>query len=281
MLNDLKVFLACNKRERTGIFILLSLILSVIMFNHFSPLLIKSNCINDPAMINLLDSLLKADSISKFRKDSLFYFDPNQIEKKEWMLLGLTESQARVVENYKNAGGRFFQKKDVKKLYSISDSMYLKLEPWIRISSDTIIKQKKTITSSKKIRVNINTADTSGLCMLYGVGPVFASRIASYRRLLGGFYSKNQLLEVYGMDSVRLHQFEEQILLDTTAICKLKVLSGEFREILSHPYFSYELTVFIFNHRQEIRKEGSGYLLKFDQMNDSLFQKIIPYLSLK
>jgi competence protein ComEA len=44
--------------------------------------------------------------------------------------------------------------------------------------------------------VELNSADSTDLVELYGIGPVFANRILKYRDLLGGFYSVNQLLEV-------------------------------------------------------------------------------------
>ena len=47
--------------------------------------------------------------------------------------------------------------------------------------------------------VEINTADSAELMRLNGIGASFSRRIVKYRNLLGGFISKEQLLEVYGM----------------------------------------------------------------------------------
>jgi competence protein ComEA len=49
--------------------------------------------------------------------------------------------------------------------------------------------------------VDLNTADTVQLTQLYGIGATFARRIVSYRARLGGFVNKEQLKEVFGIDS--------------------------------------------------------------------------------
>lgn len=88
--------------------------------------------------------------------------------------------------------------------------------------------------------IELNTADSSGLLKLYGIGPVFASRIIKYRGMLGGFYTPAQLLEVYGMDSVRYVGFIERIKVDVTVIRKLNINTSDFRDLLRHPYLDYE-----------------------------------------
>jgi len=47
--------------------------------------------------------------------------------------------------------------------------------------------------------LDINTSDSSALVTLPGIGPVLSMRIIRYRNLLGGFWSVNQLKEIYGL----------------------------------------------------------------------------------
>ena len=51
--------------------------------------------------------------------------------------------------------------------------------------------------------VELNTADTTILKKVPGIGSTFARRIMKYRELLGGFYDVSQLAEVYGIDEER------------------------------------------------------------------------------
>ena len=51
--------------------------------------------------------------------------------------------------------------------------------------------------------VELNTADTTILKKVPGIGSTFARRIIKYRELLGGFFTVEQLREVYGLDEER------------------------------------------------------------------------------
>lgn len=290
MLYELKDFFIYNKSERLGILILLLLIALVSGIYFLSPYFVKPAILNDLELIARIDSLLATDTLTEkqnHKTDSLFFFNPNETTIEEWMLLGLSKSQAEGIENYKKAGGKFYSKEDVKKMYTVSDAMFNKLEPYIKIEKHADKKRspknpdsKKNPPPKQKSKIEINTADSAQLTSLYGIGPVFASRITGYRKLLGGFYNTGQLLEVYGMDSIRLYGFINNISLDSSKIHKINPLSADFKEVLRHPYISYELTRFIFNNKKQIQNNGLEYLLEFEQMNDSLFQKITPYLSL-
>lgn len=51
--------------------------------------------------------------------------------------------------------------------------------------------------------VEINSADTTVLKGVPGIGSTFANRIVKYRNLLGGFCHIEQLKEVYGIDEAK------------------------------------------------------------------------------
>lgn len=120
-------------------------------------------------------------------------------------------------------------------------------------------KNNKKLSNSKKnnidknipIIIELNTADSALLTTLNGIGPVFANRIIKYKNLLGGYYSKNQLLEVYGFTNEKLNIIKDFIIIDTSKINKLDVNNMEFKNILRHPYFDYETTKNIVNERDK------------------------------
>jgi hypothetical protein len=49
-------------------------------------------------------------------EEEAFPFDPNRLSTKGWIKLGLSRDQARVVENYRRSGGRFWRKEELLKL---------------------------------------------------------------------------------------------------------------------------------------------------------------------
>src|SRR3569833_498755 len=56
--------------------------------------------------------------------------------------------------------------------------------------------------------IELNSADSAKLTELKGIGSSFARRIVNYRNRLGGFISKEQLKEVYGMDDDRYAEMQ-------------------------------------------------------------------------
>lgn len=71
--------------------------------------------------------------------------------------------------------------------------------------------------------VELNSADTTALKMVPGIGSVFAKRIIKYRDLLGGFYSVEQLGEVYGIDEDRYEAMKSWFSVDPSVISHLFV----------------------------------------------------------
>lgn len=126
---------------------------------------------------------------------------------------------------------------------------------------------KKAFAERPPMMIEINTADSLQLVRLYGIGPSFAGRILKYRGMLGGFFSIEQLLEVYGMDSTRYHGIMNNILVDTSLVRKIPVNEAEFKALLRHPYLDFETVKLICNYR-----EYAGPI-----SCDSILRKVIAY----
>ncbi len=62
-----------------------------------------------------------------------FAFDPNTVTYRELRSLGWSKGLADNLLRYRGAGKIFRIKEDVATLYGMTDSMYLRLEPWIEI----------------------------------------------------------------------------------------------------------------------------------------------------
>ena len=146
-------------------------------------------------------------------------------------------------------------------------------------NSHTLPQEDNKTVGFRKYPVEINRADSSELTNLYGIGPVYASRIVKFRNLLGGFYKPEQLLEVYGMDSVRYKGFIGDIIIDTTAIVKINLNTAGFRDLLRHPYLDYEEVRSIINFRDYHGPFNSPAQLLADSiLPESRFESLCPYL---
>lgn len=121
-------------------------------------------------------------------------------------------------------------------------------------------KVQQPIARSQKL--NLNSADTTELKSLPGIGSFFAKNIVDYRNKLGGFIEKEQLLEVYAFDSTRMANIENLIIIDTIELRKVNVNTDDFKTILRHPYIEYEDVKKIVNYRESkgMIKDWGTYL---------------------
>ena len=201
----------------------------------------------------------------------------------------MSERQIKVIKNYELKGGRFYRREDLKKIYSISAADYKKLEPFIKIPqsersvADTSRGRKiefKRFIAEVKV-VEVNTADSALLETLRGIGPVFASRIVKYRNRLGGFYNKEQLREVYGIDSVKYQELKDQVEIDESLIKKININTATFDELKTHPYLRYnQINAIIQYRKQHGNYNNINDVKDINIITEENFRKIEPYLNL-
>lgn len=208
-----------------------------------------------------------------------FSFDPNLVSYDAWIKMGLSPKKAKVIENYKAKGGRFLEANDLKKIYCITKDEYLQLEPFIFITQHG---EKNKIKFEKKrelVLIDLNRIDETGIQIVNGVGPSYAKRIMKYRQLLGGFVEVNQLLEVYGLDSTMFEKIAENFYVTTDSITKIDINTSDYKTLLKHPYMNKKLAYGISHFKSLHGKfKSPADLKRIEGMNDSIFNKINPYL---
>ncbi len=133
---------------------------------------------------------------------------------------------------------------------------------------------------NKRITVELNSADSLDLIQLYNLGPSFATRILKYRNLLGGFVCKEQLWEVYGMDSARYNDIAPYIAVNPSSITTLDINSATIEQLKRHPYLDYYQAKAIVRLREQAGKYRSlDDLRRVPIIDNETFTKIIPYLT--
>ena len=153
------------------------------------------------------------------RSYETFPFDPNTVSLADLQRLGLTLRQAETIDHYRSKGGRFRTKDDFRKMYVVTDTLFARLEPFIKIP-----------------KVELNAADSAALVTLRGIGPYYARKILDYRERLGGFLNKAQLLEIEGFDEERLAGFFDDVEIDTTRCSRLDLWHTTDSILARHPY---------------------------------------------
>ncbi len=148
-----------------------------------------------------------------------FPFDPNLATEDEFVRLGFSPAQAASIVRYRSSGHIFHSKSDFARIYAVSDEMMERLDEYIMVTP-----------------LDLNRADSADFTTLNGIGPYFAGRIVAYRRLIGSFAVKEQLLEVRGMDRERYDALQSSVTVDPSGIRHYRIDRLEDSLLLANPY---------------------------------------------
>lgn len=228
-------------------------------------------------------------------------FDPNKISKKEWHQLGFKKEVVNRIKNYQMAGGVFYDAKDLLKIYGISKRLVNAYQQFIVVQAKKPKPKKnwlkkwqneqkklpsmskmvpESISSTMRLKSPLNLADTAKLKMVRGIGEKLSARIVKFRDALGGFYNKEQLSEVYGLKSEVAEEVLNHFEVTGRHIRRIDINKIESDSLSKHPYFNYRLSNAIVNFRnQHGLFDNNTDLKKIKILNDSIFQRIEPYLN--
>ena len=293
-----KEYLSFHRSERNAILALVVFLFGLIVFNLYQRFFWKGDWeemqLKYGATIvefqQETDSIVESEEapepwLPKTRE--LFNFDPNTLDSAGWVTLGFSPKQSAAILKYRGAGAKFRKPEDIKKLFVVDDERYRELEPFIDIKPFSEMEYQSKFEDRPKwekptfesIIVELNSADSTLLVQLKGIGPSYANRILKYRELLGGYISKEQLLEVYGMDSARFVPILETVRVDTTIRVRINLNTADVKQLLKHPYIDLNLAKSIVNYREQ---HGSykrlSELKNIHLVKEETYRKIAPYL---
>lgn len=297
LFNFLHKYFSFNKRERNGIVILLGIIIILIIIRIILPYFGKE----DKLIITKLTPIEKDSfttsnehlkdtiiSTATTKKDSnpttgLIAFDPNTISLEEAKSIGFTSKIANTLIHFREKGGKFKQKEDLKKLYGISADFYLKLEPYIVIENTSTEKTKKTFESksfnSSIKQIDINTADSIQFVSLPMIGPATAKKILRFRNALGGFYSLEQLKEVYGMKDSVYQLIQPRLTISSSALIKININTATYDDLKKHPYINHNMASTIVAYRKmHGAYKSTEDLKKVGTISDETLAKLSNYI---
>lgn len=295
---SVKSFLYFSRGERNGTIVLILLLLLLTAFQYLYKKYFDVVAPPDPKIIQKADSFFLAlqyhepekiieppsgieAEMELPRTKKSFLFDPNTVSLDSLMELGLSRKQAEVFVKYRFKGGRFRTPDDIDKIFVIDSATKSRLKPLVRIVpfTDTIGHQRAIDT--KPIQIELNSADTLSLLKLKGIGSTFAKRIVSYRNLLGGFYSIEQLSEVYGFTPQLVDQLRPNINIDTTRIQKINLNLIKYDELKTHPYVNdYQAKAIIYYRSQKGTFKTLDELWQNKLLPRDRFEKLKHYLDL-
>ena len=225
---------------------------------------------------------LKAKNIKrvKFTKP-LSKFDPNNYREEDWIRLGLSTKQAKVVLNFSKRG--LNSNEDLKRIFVISEELFnlIKDSTFYSLKKGSTILIDKSISKSNPMLIEINSATEEELLNIKGIGPFFAKQILKKRNELGGFNQVSQLKEVWKMEQENFEIIEPFIKIDNSKIIKIELNSVNLDNLKKHPYVRWNIA----NSIIKIREQKGGFknieeIKESVLINEEMFEKLKPYLSL-
>lgn len=292
----IRKYLGFSRTEANGFIILIPLMVILVL----SPSILKQVLLQTDRPDNQRDIELLQEWISEIegnikteelaqKKPETFDFDPNTSSPSELEQLGFSNTTAQRISKYRAAGGRFFKREELLKIYGISEPRVRVLWEHIKIRKISKVYAKKKAgkkvytPSSKKTKLVVkrplNPAPADSIMKIRGIGPVLSKRIVKYRERLGGFIHKNQLTEVYGLKADIQNKLWQQFELDSLNIRSININTIPDSVLWKHPYLSYAQAKAIVAYRDQhgpfSKPEG---IQKIKIVNDSTLSKISPYL---
>jgi competence ComEA-like helix-hairpin-helix protein len=216
-------------------------------------------------------------------KSPLARFNPNNYSQSDWVYLGLSEKQAKVVLKFTARG--IYSNDELQQVFVIPDELFELIKDSTFYTEKPVFENRidspKNEPSKKILSVEINAASAEELTKVNGIGPAFAKWIIDYRTKLGGFNRKEQLMEVWKIDVEKYSLIETFVKVDPSLINPIKLNSVTVEVLKAHPYLNWNKANSIIKIRD--RKGGYKSITEIKEsvlIDEECFENLKPYLSL-
>lgn len=274
-----------SKRSKRGVLFLISLIAVIIMFPRVygwylgdQPIIVSVEELDRG--VSELESKRFTSSRKKHEKTKYTSpssrFNPNEYTQENWMSLGLSEKQAAIVLKFTKRG--INNNEQLKQIFVIDEILFE------LIKDSTFYPERKNENRKEAYqpkKININTATEEELQKLYGIGEYLSKKIIEYREKLGGYISKEQLLEIYYFDEEKLENISSRIIVGIEDISQININTCSADELAKHPYIRWKVANSIVKMRAKYQiYTDINQLLESELIDKVLLEKIKPYLTL-
>jgi len=257
----LKAYFRFTSQQRTGIFILILIIIGSQIAFHLLEINIKDD-----------DSLEKQQWLSlqgeidtlKLEKENfrptIYPFNPNFITDFKGYKLGMSTAEIDRLLKFRKTNQYVNSAEEFQALTKVSDSLlavispYFKFPDWVKNKKNYKTFEKfenKTFGKNEKIIIiDINIASQEELIKVYGIGPGLSERILKQKEVLGGFVSMEQMKDIWGLSPEVVEKLNERFKVGAIPnVKKIKINEVSAKELQLFPYFRYPLNKEIVTYR--------------------------------
>ena len=284
-----------SKQDQRGILLLAALIIIVLILLWTKPMWQHQKPYEPYTPDSLLLSPTNLHQKSTPIKVALHPFDPNTADSLELLSVGLPPYATRNILRYRKAGGVFRKPSDLARIYGMHDTIFAHVEPYITIPtkkhtteppysaiSPNTTRREHPYADYMRAKykpgkfVDLNTADTTELMKIPGIGSVRARHIVEYRQALGGYHSIAQVHEAYDLPE----HLGDWVHISTPTIKKLHINRVSLSQLKAHPYLTfYQARAIVELRKREGNIRSARQLLFLDEFTEADIARLTPYLS--
>ncbi|WP_300348136.1 helix-hairpin-helix domain-containing protein [Chryseobacterium sp.] len=179
-------------------------------------------------------------------------FDPNVLDVNGWMALGFTEKQANVIVNYRdrNLKGSFKTLEDIQNCFVISPEKFAELKPFIKLNPATMKNSVDKKSETRQDKTDFSKTDMNSITfrqlLEFGLDEKSAGSMIGFRKKLGGFMTKEQILETYNIDKELVQKLLSIAPLDNSKVERYSLVDAPEEWLKNHPYFKYSADKIIY-----------------------------------
>ena len=278
-------YLGYPKKERRGIYVLLTMLMFVAFYNIIEHQLWSTDFALPTITVSPFEATFESNKIrnnvAKKFSDKPIFIDTAGVAALS--AIGFSKYQATIIFNYLKKGGAIYTVKDLAKIYSI-DQKTIDLTQSKIIFSDSASRKSQPKTNPlfvKKVlkKVELNSCDSAALDSVFYMSSYLAGRIINYRNRLGGFFELAQIQLIYGINTTVYAKIANHLSLDTTNIKRIDINKVSLERLAQHPYIGYKLAKVMVNYRaQHGAFKSKSDLKKIILINEEIFRKIERYI---
>lgn len=258
-----------SKRQRTGVFILFVIIVSLQLVMFFAPQNDLLSVTPDKMSLKSFEkefAVLHQKSVEE-SKPKIYPFNPNFITLYKGYSLGMSVNEIERLQAFRAKDRWVNSAKEFQRVTGVSDSLLHTISPFFKFPKwVTQTQQKKP--KPKNTMLDLNLATATQLQSVYGIGPKLSERILRYRsKFDGGFADMVELKAVYGLTDEVIERIKQRFVIkQPRSIVKINLNEAHQEDLVKIPFIDYELAYSIVEMR--VLKEGFQGLEELTKLKD-------------
>ena len=288
-MNNFKSHLLFDRRKRSGILLLCTLIIAALVFlYYYEPDVQEMISPEDKVLVAQLQA--QVDSLKQielaYKKPKIYPFNPNFITDYRGYTLGMSTEEIDRLHRFRESDQWINSAADFKRVTHVSDSLLAVITPYFKFPEwVTNAQPKKKYTAKKKWKTSeekqgLNSITYEGLMALETMEAAAAQKIIAHHKKIGGYLVDQQIYDVYGVSTkLKRAVLNEYTVKVKPSVTLLDVNTATASDLSTVPLLTYDLAKEIVDYR--ILREGIQSLEELENlegMTPYKFDRIKLYL---